>query len=120
MKNLFILVATAISLTSCSSTKSLYSWYDYEDATYQYSKKQTDELKLKVLEEYKLLTEKQKGTRGVAPPGLNAEYGYMLYRTGKQEEGLALMKKEIELYPESEKYISRIIKQKKKKKILYC
>lgn len=114
MKKLMVIAAAAMLLASCTTQQPLYSWYDYEDATYQYSKKRTDELKLKVLEEYKLLTEKQKGTRGVVPPGLNAEYGYMLYMTGKHDEGLALMKKEIELYPESEKYISRIIKQLEK------
>lgn len=32
------------ALASCSSQKSLYSWYNYEDATYQYSKKATPEL----------------------------------------------------------------------------
>ena len=47
----------------------------------------------------------------VAPPGMYAEYGYMLYRTGKKEEGIRMMKEEINWYPESEKYISRIIKQ---------
>lgn len=114
MKKLMVIAAAAMLLASCTTQQPLYSWYDYEDATYQYSKKRTDELKLKVLEEYKLLTEKQKGTRGVVPPGLNAEYGYMLYMTGKRDEGLALMKKEMELYPESEKYISRIIKQLEK------
>ena len=40
-----------------------------------------------------------------------AEYGFLLYRTGKQEEGLEFLKQEINLYPESEKYISRIINQ---------
>lgn len=52
--------------------------------------------------------------RGVVPPGLSAEYGYMLYMSGKQKEGLDLLRMEIKLYPESEKYISRIIKQLEK------
>ena len=99
---------------SCGSTKSLYSWYDYEDVTYQYSKKSTEELQVKVLEQYKKVTDKQKGVRGVVPPGLYAEYGYLLCKTGKKEEGLSFLKKETELYPESEKYISRIIKQLEK------
>jgi hypothetical protein len=34
--------------------------------------------------------------------------------TGKQEEGLKFLKEEIKLYPESEKYISRIVKQLEK------
>ena len=114
MKKLFIAIIVAITLGSCSTTKNLYSWYDYEDTTYQYHKKQTEELKIKVLQEYQKLSEKQKGMRGVAPPGLSAEYGYMLYMSGKQKEGLDLLRMEIKLYPESEKYISRIIKQLEK------
>ena len=105
------LMPTLVLMVSCMSTQTLCSWYDYEDATYQYSKKQTEELKVKVLEEYTKVIEKQKGLRNVVPPGMYAEYGYMLYRTGKQEEGLKFLKQEIALYPESEKYISRIIKQ---------
>ena len=36
------------------------------------------------------------------------------YKAGKKEEGLALLKAEIKAYPESEKFISRIIKQLEK------
>ena len=48
------------------------------------------------------------------PPGLYAEYGFLLYKTGKKEEGLNYMKQEKALYPESDAYISRIIKQLEK------
>ena len=108
------IIALSLTVTSCNTTQSLYSWYNYEDATYQYSKKTTDELQVKVLEQYKKVTDKQKGVRGVVPPGMYAEYGFLLCKTGKKEEGLGFLKKEIELYPESETYISRIIKQLEK------
>lgn len=117
MKKLFYAAAVAgvvLTITSCSSPTNLYSWYNYEDATYQYSKKTTEELQVKVLEQYKKITDKQKGVRGVVPPGMYAEYGYLLYKTGKKEEGLSFLKKEKELYPESDMYISRIIKQLEK------
>ena len=107
-------IAAMFAVSSCTTTKTLYSWYDYEDATYQYSKKSTEELQVKVLEQYKKITEKQKGVRGVVPPGMYAEYGYLLYKTGEKDEGLAFLKKEVELYPESDTYISRIIKQLEK------
>lgn len=100
------------ALASCStSTKALYSWYDYEDATYTYGKKATPELYTKMMKEYAKMEEKQKGVRGVVPPGFNAEYGYLLCKEGKKEEGLKYLNKEIEMYPESKTYISRIIKQ---------
>lgn len=98
-------------LPSCMTSESLYSWHDYEKKTYQYSKKRTDELKMSVLEEFQKMIGEQNGLRRAAPPGMYAEYGYMLYRTGKKEEGIRMMKEEINWYPESEKYISRIIKQ---------
>ena len=110
MKKLLFMIVTALTLTSCG-TKNLYSWYNYEDATYQYSKKRTDELKDKMLSQYQKMSQKQNGTRGVVPPGLNAEYGFALCMDGKTEEGLKYLRAEIELYPESEIFISRIIKQ---------
>lgn len=110
-----LLISVMSFMTSCISTSStLYSWHGYEDVTYRYSKKSTEELKVKLLEEYARVIDSQYGLRGVVPPGMYAEYGYMLYRTGKREEGIKFLKQEIVLYPESEKYISRIIKQLEK------
>lgn len=109
-----LLFVCAYALNSCSSSSSLYSWYNYEDVTYQYSKKQTDELQAKVLEQYEKMQNKQKGLRKTVPPGLCAEQGFMLCKNGKIEEGIILLKKEIELYPESSIYITRIIKQLEK------
>lgn len=113
-KRILFIGTCLLALSSCGTTDSLYSWYDYEDTTYQYSKKSTEELQAKVLEQYQKIIEQQRGSRGVVPPGLYAEYGYLLYRTGKKEEGLSFLRTEIKTYPESEKYISRIIKQLEK------
>lgn len=96
-------------LSSCGPTK-LYSWYNYEDATYKYHKVPDDKLREKVLIQYENMINKQREKRGVVPPGLYAEYGYMLCKMNKVSEGLEYLKKEIVLYPESEVYISRIIK----------
>lgn len=107
-----MLAFVVLGLASCgTTTEALYSWYNYEDATYQYNKTHTEELKTSVLAQYKLITEKQKAVRGAVPPGLNSEYGYMLCKMGKKEEGLKYLQQEITLYPESEKFVSRIIKQ---------
>ncbi len=118
MKRHLALAAVAVlTLASCGTSNTvqpLYSWYDYEDATYEYYKKNTDEKKVKMLEQYQKLIDKQKGARGVVPPGLYAEYGYILYKSGKKDQGLSFLKEEIKLYPESETYISRIIKQLEK------
>lgn len=111
IKGSLLLGLCVCALASCTSTKSLYSWYNYEDATYTYSKKATPELYAAMMKEYVKMGEKQKGTRKVVPPGFNAEYGFLLCKEGKKEEGLKYLNKEIEMYPESKTYISRIIKQ---------
>lgn len=114
MRKIFVTAICVMALASCQTQKSLYSWYDSEDATYQYTKRLTDEKLEKAMEQYKKVITKQKGTRKIVPPGVNAEYGFLLYKAGKKEEGLELLRAEIKTYPESEKFISRIINQLEK------
>ena len=114
MKKLLLAVGCVIAFASCGTEKSLYSWYDSQDATYTYTKKGTEETLTKAMAQYQKVIEKQKGLRKSVPPGVNAEYGFLLYKAGKKEEGLALLKAEIKAYPESESFISRIIKQLEK------
>ena len=42
MKKLFIGALAVLALSSCTTSSSLYSWYDSEDASYQYVKKGTE------------------------------------------------------------------------------
>ncbi len=116
MKKIALIVSclTALTLSSCSSPRTLYSWYKYEDTSYQYSKAQTDELQEELLQQYARMQAKQRGLRRTVPPGLCAEQGFLLCKQGKTNEGIALLKQEIELYPESSVFISRIIKQLEK------
>lgn len=114
MRKIFLAAICMMALASCQTQKSLYSWYDSEDATYQYTKRLTDEKLEKAMAQYLKVISKQKGVRKVVPPGVNAEYGYLLFKAGKREEGLELLRNEIKAYPESEKFISRIINQLEK------
>ncbi|MCF0194109.1 MAG: DUF4810 domain-containing protein [Bacteroidaceae bacterium] len=115
-KTLLAMIAVGVCLASCGSTSTtkLYSWHGYEDAAYKYAKKATDEARVNLLGEYAKMVENQTATRATVPPGLLAEYGYLLISTGKRDEGLKMMKEEVALYPESETYVGRIIKQLEK------
>ncbi len=106
---LFIPIALLI-LASCTIEKPLYSWYKYEKATYSYIKKTEETDVEKLLEVYQDIIDKQKGSRKVPPPGICADYGFLLLQNNKQEEGLALLKKEVEYYPESKIFVDRIVK----------
>ncbi|SHF13205.1 hypothetical protein SAMN05444405_105174 [Bacteroides luti] len=117
MKIKLICVACfALFLSSCTTQQSaLYSWKNYEKTSYNYYKKQTPESTEALLNTYAILIAKQdQGTRKVVPPGTYAEYGFLLAQTGKKEEGISMMKKEIEVYPESKVFIERIIKMLEK------
>lgn len=114
MKRFFISAICVMALASCETTKTLYSWYDSENATYTYTKRGTEETLNKAMLQYEKVIHNQKGLRKVVPPGVNAEYGFLLYKAGKKEEGLTLLRAEIAAYPESEKFITRIINQLEK------
>lgn len=107
-----VIAISVLGFTSCvSSQKPLYSWYGYEDAAYQHSKKQTDKSEESFEKQINRVIDKQVGSRQTVPPGIFAEYGYFLIKKGQSKEGSDLLKKEISVYPESQTFISRIINQ---------
>ena len=114
MKKIFFAAVVMVALASCESQKPLYSWYDSENATYQYTKRATEETLTKAMAQYEKVINNQNGVRKAAPPGSNAEYGFLLYKAGKKQEGLTLLNAEVAAYPESKTFISRIIKQLEK------
>lgn len=114
MKKVIVSALCVLALASCQTQQPLYSWYDSEHAAYVYTKRTTDETLAKAMAQYEKVINKQVGLRKTVPPGVNAEYGFLLYKAGKREEGLALLEAEKKAYPESEIFISRIINQLKK------
>ena len=109
---LIILVLFLIS--SCAPSTSLYTWgskkkYSYHNASYNYLKV-NDEASINVLRSsYIDIINKQKGTRKTVPPGIYADYGFMLISLDEKEEGIEMLKKEMVLYPESTIFITRIL-----------
>ena len=143
MRKILVLVLVTFCLASCSSISSLYYWGGvqngataYENLAYMNYDKQTPESVCKLICMYEDIVTNPGGTRRMPPPGICAEYGYMLlvpenaeifakYATSSQkrtfasteyatffpEKGKQLMLKEIELYPESEKFIAPLIER---------
>jgi hypothetical protein len=114
MRKLFVAAVLLSALASCQTQNSLYTWYNSEDATYAYTKKGTEETLNEAMLQYEKVINNQRGLRRAVPPGVNAEYGFLLYKAGKKNEGLKFLQAEIQAYPESEQFISRIIKQLEK------
>ncbi|MDR1591996.1 MAG: DUF4810 domain-containing protein [Prevotellaceae bacterium] len=111
MKKLLLIAACSLLLVGCASKTALYSWSKYQEVSYSYIKTSTDEALEKLLKEYQYIIDHQKSGRQTVPPGIYADYGYLLVKHGKVKEGIALMKMEVALYPESAQFIEGIIKR---------
>jgi hypothetical protein len=110
-KTLVILSLISLMMASCTQQKALYNWGKTQETTYQYMKKGTEKDMENLLQAYQYVVDNQKGGRKTVPPGIYADYGFLLIKQGKVEEGLKLMKMEAALYPESAVFIERIIKR---------
>ena len=140
MKRLLIIAVVALLLQSCATT--LYNWggsssdvSDYENLSYRYTDKQTPESLCALVCMYEKVVNNPGGTRMVPPPGVCAEYGYLLLMPGTaetfekhatsrqrrmfsgdlsttfREHGMEMLKKEMTLYPESQKFIAPLLKK---------
>lgn len=110
MKKLLFITITVIMLASCTVQKPLYTWDKYDVTSYNYLKNSDEKSTQALIETYQNIIEKQQGSRGVVPPGVYADYGFILLQDNKTEEGKAMLLKEVELYPESKTFIDRILK----------
>ena len=146
MRKVLMLAVASLLLCSCGpSAAVLYYWGGnaskgvtrYEDRFYDaYGKSQSPESLCDMLCVYEDMLRNPGGERGVVPPGICAEYGYLLlkpetaaafaesaskreraiyersdYATYFPEYGLKLLQKEMELYPESRKFIEPLLKK---------
>lgn len=100
----------AFLFLSCTSTN-MYSWYNYQEDYYHYLKNSDDKSLEKLTKTYQKIIEKQTATRGTVPPGIYADYGWLLLQSGKTAEGKAMLAKEVELYPESQVFVASILKR---------
>ncbi|MDR3366282.1 MAG: DUF4810 domain-containing protein [Prevotellaceae bacterium] len=110
MKKITFTILAALCLASCATQRPLYSWYNYNTTSYSYLKNADEKSTQELIETYQKIIEKQKGSRNVVPPGIYADYGFLLLQANKPEEGKAMLLQEIALYPESKVFIDRILK----------
>lgn len=145
MKRLIFWAVLVLTATSCSVTQSLYYWggeqkgtSQYENLAYMSYDKQTPESMCKLICVYEDMVNNPAGSRQVPPPGICAEYGYLLLQPQTAEtfathatpgqkrafkdadtdyvvlfrmRGEEMMKKEMALYPESAHFIKPIFEK---------
>lgn len=109
MKKVLLVLVVALCCSSCGC--GLYNWCDYEKTSFNYYKKQTPQtMGLLMLTYQTMINNQQHSKRKVVPPGIHAEFGYLLLKKGCKTEGIEQLNEEMDLYPESKTFISRIVK----------
>jgi hypothetical protein len=110
MKTKFLIIATAILFLGCAPTGRYY-WGKYSTSQYLLMKNANDAARkdhkaelLKIM-----LTSKQRSKP--IPPGICAEYGYMMLNEGDYSVASSYFNAEVENYPESAPLIKLILKR---------
>ncbi|MCK5160943.1 MAG: DUF4810 domain-containing protein [Candidatus Aureabacteria bacterium] len=90
--------------SGCASQ--MYAWKNYESSLYKYYKDPTQKEKfIKNLE--KIIKKSER--KGKVPPGIYAEYGYMLYESQRYPDAIVYFQKEKNLWPESQCFMNKMI-----------
>jgi hypothetical protein len=110
MRKLAFISVVMLLMASCSVQKPLYTWGKYETTSYNYLKNADENSTAALIKTYDEIIKKQKGSRGVVPPGIYADYGFVLLQANRTAEGKVMLEKEIALYPESKVFIDRVLK----------
>jgi hypothetical protein len=109
-------VMAAGTLGGCATR--LYQWGQYEDSLHTRVVDVSPEGRQKAFRmlEQTIQAAEQAGQR--VPPGVYADYGYLLYRGNRPDDAVRYLRKEAELYPEAkplmDSVISRIEQQQTK------
>jgi hypothetical protein len=104
-KVIVLFLVMAFGGWGCGTT-TMYYWGDYEDSLYNYYKNPAEVEEL--TETLAVIIEKGKPD-GRVPPGIYAEYGYLLLISGNTGEAIVYFKKERSTWPESCKFMDRMI-----------
>lgn len=110
MNRYIITILAAVVLGGCVVTPSLYNWNKYNDRSYSFLKNADDASRDGLLAVYESIINNPTGTRNLPPPGVMADYGFFLIQMNEVEKGRILLQKEMATYPESRRFVERILK----------
>ncbi len=112
MKNInyFLVCAVILMMTGCVQTK--YAWHNYDQNLYDHYKNPAEYDQF--VESLKEVIEDGE-SEGKVPPGIYAEYGYVLYEKGNFPEAINYFKKEQDKWPESKVLMAKMINNAQKR-----
>ncbi len=104
-----------LGLTACAPPP-LFYWGQYEDSLH---KRHTDPSEQGQAEAFKMLEltiQESEAKNSRVPPGVYADYGYLLFKQGKVDDAVVFFRKEAETYKESKYLMESIISRIERKK----
>lgn len=107
-KNYIYIFSLVILLNSCFSQNGLYRWGTYESTSYKYVKTKSEKDLMQLIETYEYILKYQPNNK--VPPGICADYGFILIQQGRIKKGRDLIEREKRLYPESSIFMDRVLK----------
>jgi hypothetical protein len=105
-------VVAVATLSGCQTTKPLYNYGAYQDTVYAHFKNEDSSVTQEIDALEKTIAKSAAKNLPVAP-GVNAHLGYLYIESGQMDLGVAYLRKEKALYPESAQFIDFLLKNAK-------
>ena len=103
-----------LGVTGCAP--SLYDWGEYEDSLYIRQKDASESGQAEAFKMLEAMTQEADAKNYRVPPGVYADYGYLLFKQGKPDQAITYFRKEAVLYKESKYLMDSIISRIEQKK----
>ncbi|UZP65967.1 DUF4810 domain-containing protein [Desulfovibrio mangrovi] len=104
---LFCLASLAL-MTGCGGGKQKYDWCNYSDTYYGIAKNDCEATQIKHKAELERIMDVAAKKNLEVPPGIYAEYGFLLFKSGKAADSMQWYAKEKALYPESAVFVEML------------
>jgi len=100
------LLAACVGVATGCGAKALYDWGPYEESL-QASYVTHDDATAWSALEATIASAERAGHR--VPPGVCAEYGFLLYKRGRRDAAIQYFEREARLFPESKPLMDRLV-----------
>ena len=103
-----LLMVYLLSLSACAPAP-MYHWGAYEDSLHKRYLDASDSGRAEAFEMLEATIREAEADKEQVPPGIYADYGYLLFQQGKVDAAIVALQKEGELYPESKQLMDTMI-----------
>lgn len=106
---LILILAGLASISCATQKKTLYYWGDYSKTLYALKKTPNEENLTRHKKELQEIIAKSAEKKLKVPPGVYAEYGFILAREGDAKEAEKYFKLEAQTYPEATPFMEKLV-----------